>query len=79
MLVVQGSVTAAVTPINLDDVDSVLSAPGDLTVVDEEGESEPLTTFGNTHQYIINKRFTLKYILYVYICMYVSLLFVFVY
>ena len=46
MLVVQGSVTAAVTPINLDDVDSVLSAPGDLTVVDEEGESEPLTTYG---------------------------------
>ena len=69
MFSLQGSVTASVTTIDFDDVDSVLSAPGDLTVVDEEGESEPLTTFGNTHQYIINKRFTLKYILYVYICM----------
>ena len=73
MLVVQGSVTAAVTPIILDDVDSVLSAPGDLTVVDEEGESEPLTTYGNIHEYMI--RFTLKYT-----CMYVyvSLLLVFI-
>ena len=59
MLVVQGSVTAAVTPINLDDVDSVLSAPGDLTVVDEEGESEPLTTYGTAHKLIINKHLIL--------------------
>ena len=39
--------TAAVTTINLDDIDDVLSAPGDLTVVDEEGEGQPLTTYGS--------------------------------
>ena len=42
----QGSVTASVTTIDFDDVDSVLSAPGDLTVLDQEGETQPLTTYG---------------------------------
>ena len=44
----QGSVTATVTTIDLDDVDNVLSAPGDMTVLDEEGETQPLTSYGET-------------------------------
>ena len=46
MFSLQGSVTASVTTIDFDDVDSVLSAPGDLTVLDQEGETQPLTTYG---------------------------------
>ena len=34
------------TALDFDDVDSVLSAPGDLTVLDGEGETQPLTTYG---------------------------------
>ena len=39
------------TLINFDDVDDILSAPGDLTVVDEEGEGQPLITYGNPFIY----------------------------
>ena len=42
--------TASVTTIDFDDVDNVLSAPGDLTVLDEEGETQPLTSYGKTKQ-----------------------------
>ena len=40
--------TASVTTIDFDDVENVLSAPGDLTVLDEEGETQPLTSYGKT-------------------------------
>lgn len=44
--VFQGSVSASVTVINQDDVNDVTSMPGDMSTVDEEGESQSLRTFG---------------------------------
>ena len=38
--------SASVTVINQDDVNDVTSMPGDMTTVDEEGESQALRTFG---------------------------------
>ena len=54
MFSLQGSVTASVTTIDFDDVDSVLSAPGDLTVLDQEGETQPLTTYGTFFIFCFN-------------------------
>ena len=42
----QGAVTGSVTVINQDDIDDVTAAPGDLTIVDGEGETQLLQTYG---------------------------------
>ena len=42
----QGAVTGSVTVINQDDIDDVTAAPGDLTIVDVEGETQLLQTYG---------------------------------
>ena len=38
--------TGSVTVINQDDIDDVTAAPGDLTIVDDEGETQLLQTYG---------------------------------
>ena len=38
--------TGSVTIINQDDIDDVMAAPGDLTIVDDEGETQLLQTYG---------------------------------
>ena len=45
----QGAVTGSVTVINQDDIDDVTAAPGDLTIVDDEGETQLLQTYGKIY------------------------------